>query len=226
LIFSKIEYLNLLPFNVFAKKHTSARFNKIASYKSSYPSKINKAFKKRQIDGAFISSIHSKKCSKRKANCHCSDIGIIAPKEVLSVLIKSDINTQKDPQSDTSNMLANILNQKGQVIIGDNALKIYFDENYKKEDYGDLAYIWYEKYHLPFVFARFCFTSHNKFYQKLSSKFKNQKTPIPSYILKKEASRVGISIQEAKYYLSKIEYKLNYKSKKSLKLFIRLSKTR
>ena len=223
LIFSKIEYLNLLPFNVFAKRYTSDRFNKIANYKSSYPSKINQKFKNRKIDGAFISSIHSKKCVRFK-KCRCSDIGIVASKEVLSVLIKFSQNLTKDPQSDTSNMLANILDANGQVVIGDRALKIYFNTNFEKEKFGDLAQMWYDRFGVPFVFARLCYTSHFNFYDDIARRFKDKKIFVPHYILKKESSRVGISIQEAKYYLSKIEYSLNYKAKKSLKLFIKLSK--
>jgi chorismate dehydratase len=217
LIFSKIEYLNLLPFNVFTKKNLSLRFNQIANYKKTYPSKINRAFKKRQIDGAFISSIYSN-------NCQCSDIGIVAHKEVLSVFVDKSKKTNPDFQSDTSNALSKILDLNGEVIIGDKALKIYFGDDFDESRYCDLASLWYEKYKLPFVFARLCFTSHNNQYKKISKKFSTSKINIPQYILKKEALRVGIKQNEAKYYLTKIKYSLDYKSKKSLKLFLNLTR--
>jgi len=85
MIFAKIDFINLLPFYTFIKKNIkSSQIKAIITYKKSYPSAINKQFKKRKIDAAFISSVISKKCK-------CLDIGIVAQKEVLSVLsLKGD----------------------------------------------------------------------------------------------------------------------------------------
>ena len=200
-----IDYINLLPFHIFIKKQYS-----YYTTKKSYPAKINKMFEKKIIDAAFISSIKSK-------NKTCLDAGIIANKKVLSVLVCNGEN-KDDFESNTSNILAKILNQKGEVIIGDKALKKYYLDNSCK----DLATLWYEKYKLPFVFARFCINKNQKEYKKLISKFLNQKIYIPQYILKKYKN--SLSNKQIKEYLKLINYKLGYKEKKSLKKFLKLSK--
>ncbi len=47
MIFAKIDFINLLPFYVFIKKNIkSSQVKQIIGYKKSYPSKINKKFKK------------------------------------------------------------------------------------------------------------------------------------------------------------------------------------
>ena len=49
MIFAKIDFINLLPFHVFIKKNASSnQLKSIINYKKSYPSAINKQFKKRQ----------------------------------------------------------------------------------------------------------------------------------------------------------------------------------
>ena len=120
MIFAKIDFINLLPFYIYVKKNISSSQTKaIINYKKSYPSKINQDFKKRRIDGAFISSIKSQ---KEKS----TDIGIVAKKDVLSVLSIPGVYT-KDIQSDTSNILARVLECEGKIIIGDKALKYYYE---------------------------------------------------------------------------------------------------
>ena len=214
MIFAKIDFINLLPFYIFIKKNIkSTQIKQIIEYKKSYPSKINKKFKNRDIDAAFISSIKSK-------NCNCLNIGIVAQKEVLSVLsIKGEY--KKDSQSDSSNMLAKVLKVEGEVIIGDKAL--HYFHNSKNQDFQDLAKLWYEKYNLPFVFARLCFNTHKKYLSKLSKKFLKQKIKIPYYILQKYSKQTDISPKQIKNYLTKISYNISYKEKKSLKLFFRLA---
>ena len=125
MIFGKIDYINLLPFYVFFKKYiNSSQIKAILEYKKSYPSNINDKFIKRKIDAAFISSIYSKK--KQKTN-----IGIISYDKVDSVLcILGDY--QEDIESSTSNILAKILNIKGKVLIGDKALRYYYNSKKKK----------------------------------------------------------------------------------------------
>ena len=157
-MFGHIDYLNLLPFHIFMKKYY---YN--YTTKKSYPSKINKMFEKKTIEAAFISSIKSK-------NKNCLDAGIIANKKVLSVLVCKGEN-KEDYHSNTSNVLAKILKQNGEILIGDKALRRYYQDKTCK----DLASLWYEKYHLPFVFARFCINKNKKEYQKMIKIFLNQK---------------------------------------------------
>jgi len=215
MIFAKIDFINLLPFYVFVKKNIqSSQIKQIINYKKSYPSAINKKFKKRQIDAAFISSIASR-------NSNTLDIGIVAKKEVLSVLVLKG-KYEKDYQSDTSNALAKVLEIDGKVIIGDKALQYYHASSNK--DFIDLAKEWKDRYDLPFVFARLCFNKHEKTLQKISKKFLKTKVKIPQYILKNYMERSGLSANQINEYLSKISYEIAHKEKRSLKLFFKLAK--
>jgi len=215
MIFAKIDFINLLPFYIFTKKHIrSSQIKKIINYKKSYPSVINKKFEKRKIDAAFISSIKSRRCS-------CTNIGIVAQDAVWSVLALQG-SYQKDYQSDTSNVLAKVLDVEGQVLIGDKALNYYF--NTDNTEFIDLAKLWKERYDLPFVFARLCFNSHEKYFIDLSKKFVNTKVFIPQYILNRYSKRSGLSNKQIQSYLEKISYKISYKEKRALKLFFKLAK--
>jgi chorismate dehydratase len=215
MILAKIDYINLLPFYVFTKKNIQSSQKKaIINYKKSYPSYINKQFKNKKIDAAFISSIVSKKCK-------CTNLGIIAPNEVLSVLaIKGTY--KEDMQSATSNVLAKILNINGQIIIGDKALKYYY--NNQNDQFIDLAKQWKQKYNLPFVFARFCFQKYDRYFQSLASDFLKKKIKIPQYILKQYAKNSSLTNKQILSYLDKISYNIGYKEQKALKLFWKLSK--
>jgi len=203
-----IDYINLLPFHIFLKKYYF-----YYTTKKSYPSKINKMFEKKIVDAAFISSIKSK-------NKTCLDAGIVAEKKVLSVLVCNGEN-KDDIESNTSNVLAKILKQNGEVLIGDKALKRYYENNNCK----DLSKLWYEKYNLPFVFARFCINKNKKEYQKMIKLFLNKKIYIPNYILNKYSKKTGVSKKHIKEYLKLISYNMGYKEKKSLKKFLKLSKS-
>lgn len=215
MIFAKIDFINLLPFYVFIKKHIqSSQIKQIVNYKKSYPSAINKKFKKRQIDAAFISSIASQ-------NVKSLDIGIVAENEVLSVLALKG-KYEKDYQSDTSNALAKVLGIEGKIIIGDKALQHY--HNNTDKDFIDLAKQWRKKYNLPFVFARLCYNKNEKILKQVSKGFLKTKVKIPQYILKQYVDRSGLSAKEIQEYLTKISYKISYKEKKSLKLFFKLTK--
>ncbi len=215
MIFAKIDFINLLPFYIFIKKNIkSSQIKQIINYKKSYPSKINRQFKKRKIDAAFISSIASKRCK-------CLDIGIVAQNEVLSVLSLSG-NYEKDYQSDTSNALAKILDIEGKVLIGDKALHHY--HNSPNKDFVDLAQLWKTKYNLPFVFARLCINKNEKYLQNLSKQFLKEKVKIPQYILNQYSKRTNLTNKEIKQYLTKISYKISHKEKQSLKLFLKLTK--
>lgn len=215
MIFAKIDFINLLPFYIFIKQNIqSTQIKQIIEYKKSYPSKINKKFKKREIDAAFISSIASK-------NQKTLDIGIVAQDEVLSVLaLKGEY--EKDYQSDTSNALAIALDIEGKIIIGDKALQHYHHSENK--DFIDLAKLWKEKYNLPFVFARLCVNKEYEYLENLSKKFLTKKVFIPQYVLNKYCKRSGLTQKQIKHYLTKISYEISYKEKQSLKLFFKLLK--
>lgn len=180
------------------------------NYKKGVPSQINRDYKARKIDAAFISSIASK-------SEHCQDIGIIADKRVLSVILIPG-NSKIDKESASSNALANVLGLSGEVLIGDKALRYAL----KNSDYIDLAQEWYERYNLPFVFARLCCHKHNKKFEKITKKFAQTNVKIPTYILRQAAQKNGISIKEVKSYLKLIKYRINPSSKRGLNKFFSL----
>ncbi|WP_281951586.1 MqnA/MqnD/SBP family protein [Nitrosophilus kaiyonis] len=213
MIFAKIDYINLLPFYVFLKRYLKNPSDRAALFhKKGVPSKINQDFKNNRVDAAFISSIYS-------YNQKCTNLGIVAKKEVLSVIVCNG-KEKDDIESNTSNVLAKILNLKGEVLIGDKALKRRKIDN----SCVDLAKEWYKKYKLPFVFARLCYKKNPKINKKIEKKFLNSHLKIPQYILKKYVKRSSLSQKEILHYLSLIEYKIDKKAEKSLKKFIYLSR--
>lgn len=222
MIFGKIDFINLLPFHIYLKKHIqSSQIKSIIEHNKSYPSNINKKFLKGKVNSAFISSIASYK--KKSLN-----LGIVAKKDVQSVLLIVGEN-KDDYQSQTSNALAKVLELKGEVIIGDKALK-YFHQNKSNmnnknsKEFLDLAEVWKEKYNLPFVFALLCFNKDGKKLQKVVKNFKKEKIKIPNYILKQYSKRSGISQENILEYLKRIDYEISYKEKKSLNIFFKLCK--
>jgi len=211
MIFGKIEYLNLLPFHVFMKRHLQHSSAKMAmEYKRSVPAKINRAFHSRSVDAAFISSISA------KSTPHVG-LGIIAKKEVQSVLVIPSKSNTKDKESASSNILVEVLGLQGEVIIGDKALR-YALEN---DDYIDLAKEWYQRYKLPFVFALLCFHKDKKHYQHIEKEFLKRTIKIPQYILRTASLRTDVSPKEILKYLQFISYDLDTKAQKGLKKFYR-----
>ena len=86
MIFGKIDYLNLLPFHVFLKAAPlKTQVKKAIEFKKGVPSKLNRALNARKIDAAVISSIASKKANLKKLN-----FGIVAKKDVKSVLVRKN----------------------------------------------------------------------------------------------------------------------------------------
>jgi len=214
LIFAKIDYINLLPFYIFIKKELkNAQFKQSINYHKDFPSNINKRFKQRKIDAAFISSIESK-----RGNFYRLDIGIVAKGEIRSVLVKKDSNFKEDSHSATSNILAKKLKIDGEVIIGDKALKRFCNE---PDRYIDLAKEWESRYRLPFVFARLCVNKNHNFYKKLSKRFLSKKIYIPQYILKNYSKKRDIPTKEINEYLKLVNYELSSKEIISLKRFLR-----
>lgn len=209
LVFGKIEYLNLLPFHVFMKRFTKSSQQSISMhYKRGVPAKINEKFLSRRVDAAFISSIHAKK--HKNVN-----LGIIAKKEVLSVIVVPDVENERDIESATSNILARILGVKGKVLIGDKALKYYL----QGKPHIDLAAQWNKKHNLPFVFAVLCYHKDKPLYKKVEKQFLKQKVKIPQYLLNEASQRTEISRKDILNYLSYISYDLDYKAQKGLSLF-------
>ena len=209
MIFGKIEYLNLLPFHLFMKRFTrSSQAKAIMNYKKDVPAKINHAFLNRRVDAAFISSIAAKK------ERHI-DLGIIARKEVRSVLVIPSKEDKNDKESASSNILAKILEQQGEILIGDKALR-YALEN---DNYVDLAKLWQQKYKLPFVFALLCYHKDKKFYKKMQREFLKKKQRIPIYLLEKASKKTAVNPQDILEYLELISYRLDTKAKLGLKKF-------
>lgn len=215
MLFGKIEYLNLLPFHLFMKRYSrSTRHYMSFRYKKGVPSKINTEYAARRVDAAFISSIKAKK--ERYV-----DLGIIAKKEVLSVLLLPSETEQEDRESASSNVLAKVLGLKGEVLIGDKALRHYLSGD---ENAIDLAQAWYDKYNLPFVFALLCYHQHDTEIKKLARTFKKEKRKIPQYQLINASKRTGISTKAIQHYLTYISYELDNKAKAGLRKFWHLSK--
>jgi len=216
MLFAKIDFINLLPFHVFIKKNIkSNQVKAIIEYKKSYPSVINKKFKKRKVDSAFISSIASRG-EKRL------DFGIIARGDVQSVILIPG-EEKEDYQSETSNALAKVLNLKGKVLIGDKALKYFHDSEDK--NFIDLALAWQDKYNLPFVFATLCFNKNERYLKKVTRRFNKRKIYIPQYILESYSKRSGISKEAILEYLKRIDYDIGIKEKRAIKKFLQLTKS-
>ena len=215
LVFGKIEYLNLLPFHVFMKLFTkSSQQSMSMHYKRGVPAKINAKFLSRRVDAAFISSIHAKK--HKYVN-----LGIIAKKEVLSVIVVPNVESELDTESASSNVLAQILDIKGKVLIGDKALKHYLDN----KPHIDLASEWNKRYKLPFVFALLCYHKDQQLYKNIEKLFSKQRVKIPQYLLSEASKRTKITKKDILNYLSYISYDLDSKSKKGLSLFYKSVKS-
>jgi len=212
-LFGSIDYLNLLPFQVFLKQHinNNAVQSNLKRHRN-VPSLINKAFHQGKVNAAFISSVTSK-------GCRCTDAGIVGIGKVYSVLLLNK-KERADSASQSSNALTKVLGLKGEVMIGDRALKYYLDGG----ECTDLSEEWHNKTGLPFVFARLCYHKHQAQIIKLSKEFTKTKVFIPQYILKKEAKRREISPNDARWYLNHIHYKIDPKAKQALKRFLRSAK--
>lgn len=209
MLFGSISYLNLLPFQLFLKRYLRSNAAKMSfRYKRAVPSRINASLRRREVNAAFISSIHSPAFK-------CTDLGIIADKKVYSVLVLPGEEVI-DPASATSNHLAKILDLHGRVLIGDAALQYYLNGG----EGIDLAEAWHRKTGLPFVFARLCYNKHGKAIKKLAHTFSHTKIRIPQYILKREAAKRGITPKQLTWYLGFIYYQMDWKSKRGLKRFL------
>jgi len=176
------------------------------------PSKINYKFSSRKVDAAFISSIGARDYKN-------VDLGIIAKKEVLSVLVIPSTQNLSDSESATSNVLAKILDVNGEVIIGDKALRYYLEG----KEHIDLASEWNKRYNLPFVFAQLCYHKDKKLYKRIEKEFLKSRVKIPQYILKEASKKTEVLTKDILNYLEYISYEMDYKAKKGLKKFYSLS---
>ena len=218
MVFGKIEYLNLLPFHIFMKRFLRySALKQSMHYHRGVPAQINKKFRTKRVDAAFISSIHSHRRTQPK-------LGIIAKKEVRSVLLIPSNSTLHDSESATSNMLAHVLGLQGEVLIGDKALRYYL--HHPKSTPIDLAALWHKKYALPFVFATLCYNKKSPLLYKIEKNFVRQgeHVKIPFYLLQKAAQRTAVCENDIKEYLKLISYKIDAKSLKSLSKFLRKAK--
>ena len=216
-IFGKIDFLNLLPLHIYLKKYPlPSGLKKASEYKKGVPSKLNRELYHGRVGAAVISSIES-----RHKRYKSLDIGICANKKVKSVIVQKSTPYEKDTASATSNMLALVLGIRGKVIIGDRALRAYLQD---ESGYIDLCEAWHARYALPFVFARFCFTGNEKFFKKIFTPFLRSKIFIPRYILDSYATSRQINSKDIKTYLQLIYYKISFKEKKALKLFLSKAK--
>ncbi len=214
MLFGKIEYLNLLPFHVFMKRYAkTTRHHMTLDYKKGVPSKINRDFKARRIHAAFISSIEGR--GKRHIN-----LGIIARKDVRSVLVIPGEAAISDSASATSNVLAHILGLKGEVIIGDNALRHYLRG---EGPMIDLARRWVDSRGLPFVFGLLCHHGHTVTLRRMSRSFLRAPQHIPQYLLKEASERTGIAPRDILEYLEHISYEIDSKAARGLRQFWRLA---
>ena len=215
MLFGKIDYLNLLPFHVFLKRSRLQHATKKAiEFKKDVPSKLCRSLFYGKVDAAVISSIESRIKKYKKIS-----MGVVAKDRVISVLVRKNSARKLDPASMSSNMLSLILNLKGEVIIGDRALKCYLNEG--RDKFYDLGEIWHKKYNLPFVFAKFCCIKNGDFYTGLVKKFLKQKVKIPQYILAEYAKSRGITKKDITWYLNFISYKIGAKEEKAFKIFIK-----
>lgn len=208
----KIDYLNLLPFDIFIKGSPfSSQFKAMVAYHKSYPAKLNRDFLFSRLDAGFFSSILAYGHLNRALHC-----GIIAHGEVLSVLALPRKEKQ-DKQSASSNALIKILGIKGEVLIGDRALAYRL----KGGEGIDLAQVWWEKKHLPFVFGLFFASKNQMQAQKIALSFSRKKIKIPYYLLEQASQRSGIAPRDILFYLQKISYRIGRKEKEGLKAFHR-----
>ncbi|WP_292655182.1 MqnA/MqnD/SBP family protein [Nitratifractor sp.] len=213
MIFGSISYLNLLPFQVYMRRRSpSTQFAQMLRWRRAVPSVINRQFRRGRVHAAFISSIESRRC-------RCTDLGIVANGAVHSVFVLPG-KFETDPASASSNALAEVLDLQGRILIGDAALK----HRLSGGEGIDLAQAWKERTDLPFVFARLCYNRHGKRIRKLAKDFGSKEWKIPRYILEREAKKRQISPAQLRWYLNHIDYRIGWRERKGLKLFLKKAK--
>lgn len=211
--FGRIEYLNLLPFHIFMKRYLrSSQSQMMFRHSGGVPSAVNRDYRLRRIDAAFISSIRA----RREKDL---GLGIIADGEVQSVLlIPSDV-PGTDSASETSNVLAAVLGLHGRVLIGDPALRAFL----AGVEAVDLAAAWKARYGLPFVFAVCAYQGGGAQMERMGRAFGRRRQKIPQYLLARAAKRTGVAPNDILEYLTHINYRLDHRARRSLNRFWRLA---
>lgn len=212
MLFGKIDYLNLLPVHLLLKRRLRGTNQPLSlRAKRGVPSKINRDFRARRIDAAFISSIEGQHLRHVK-------LGIIAKGEVQSVLALPQSGFTPDSASATSNTLAKLLQIEGRILIGDAALRYRLEGG----EGIDLAARWVERERLPFVFALLCYHRHARVLKAIEQEMARHKTRIPYYILKQVAAQKELPTSAVTDYLKRISYVLDPKAHRALQRFWRL----
>lgn len=214
--FGRIDYLNLLPFHVFMKRYLrSSRSQMMLRHGANVPSAVNRAYRFRKIDAAFISSIRAKR------QRHLG-LGIIADGEVRSVLLLPSEAPGRDAASETSNVLADVLGLRGRVLIGDPALRAYLGG----AEALDLAAEWKKRFGLPFVFALLCYQAEETQMKRLGKAFARHPKKIPQYLLQRASVHTGVPPDAILSYLERIHYRLDHRAQRSLRKFWKLAAAR
>jgi chorismate dehydratase len=205
----EIEYLNLLPVRVFLKKKgVYGRW----SVKKGVPSQINRWLRMGKVECGFISSVEAR-------GRWCLPVGIAAVREVWSVLLCP--GRGRDSASATSNLLAEVVGERGEVVIGDRALQLWAEENGGR--CRDLAQLWWEQTQLPFVFALLC-CRNRKICKKIAplfAPFLTTPPPIPRYILLQWANRLKLPPSLLLSYLQLIHYRIGWRERRGLNRFLK-----
>ncbi len=239
-----IKYLNIYPIYSNILKCDFCKFI------YSEPSKLNLLLRKGEIDIAPSSSYEYLK-NKNLYN-FVENFSISSRQKIMSVILILEKEIHKidkndtiflSPSSASSNTLLKIIFyefynkkpnfvlgeenkffNKNQVIIGDNALEVYFNKEKLNYYIYDLAEIWYKFTGLPFVFALWIYNKNN-----LNDKIeyfeifkKILKKSIRSYVIPdKYKNFTSEQIQE---YFQNIDYEFKEVHKKSLNLYEELLK--
>ncbi|MBN2895969.1 MAG: hypothetical protein JXK05_08800 [Campylobacterales bacterium] len=212
MVFGKIDYLNLLPVHLLLKRRLRGANQALSlRAKRGVPSKINRDFRARRIDAAFISSIEGRRFKHVK-------LGIVAKAEVQSVLALPHSGFVPDAASATSNMLARLLGVQGRILIGDAALRYRIQGG----EGVDLAQRWVARERLPFVFGLLCYHRHARVLESIEREMMRRKPRIPYYILKQVAAEKALSTSDIISYLERISYTLEPKTLSGLHRFWRL----
>ena len=218
--FGKIDYLNLLPFEVFIRSYpTTSQFMLFYRKNKSYPAKLNKEFLFGRIDAGFVSSITALRAKSERF--FASQVGIVAKREVLSVICIQG-KEGSDYQSATSNALLKVLGLKGRVLIGDRALfEVLRQKSQGEKNYIDMGEYWYQKGGLPFVFGRLCVRKDFKSCEKIIQAFSKSHIKIPYYLLNEASKNTKIAKKDIIEYLKVLSYKIDKKANFGAERFYR-----
>jgi len=190
----------------------SSRSQMMLRHGANVPSAINRAYRVRKIDAAFISSIRAE--GQKHLN-----LGIIADGAVQSVLLLPSQTPRTDRASETSNVLAAVLGLQGRVLIGDPALRAFLEGT----EAVDLAEEWKRRHGLPFVFALLCYQAEHVQMRKLGRAFERHPKKIPQYLLHRASQRTGVAPEHIRTYLQGIHYRMDHRARRSLQKFWKLA---